>query len=172
MADLLIPAEVDGGVFLLKGQQAWIGCSGDIPGEAALGRERNRRQLRLELPQARFPLVSQIEHLQIGSRGRAGVCIGRFDHLKDRLAEGTGLGEFGETPLGIAPVGALEDQQRLRLIDLAVEGLLPIGPRRDADMLVEVKERRLESLLLQPSLDPGCGGAVAAGMGQENSGHV
>ena len=109
MEALLIPAEVDGSVFLLEGQQAWIGRSGAIPGEAALGGERKCRQLRLELLQARFPFLSQIEHLQIGSRDRARVCIGRFDHLEDRLAESPGLGELGETPLRGAPIGALED---------------------------------------------------------------
>ena len=130
--------------------------------EAALGSERDRRQLLLELLQARFPLLTQIQHLQVRSGGRARVAIGGLDHLEDRLTEGPGLCELGETPLGGAPVGALEYQQRLRLIDLAVEGFLPIGSRRDADVLIEVKKGRLETLLFQPGLHADAGRVVAA----------
>ena len=154
MPDVVIPAEVDGSVFLLEGEQARIGRSGAIPGEPALGRERDGLQLLPELFQTSCTLLAQIEHLQVGSDARAGIAIGCLDHLEDRLAEEAGTGEFSIAPLGSAPVGALEDQQRLRKLDLAVEGLLPIRPRRDTGMLVEVKKGRVETLLLQPGLDP------------------
>ena len=60
---------------------------------------------------------------------------------------GPGLGEWGESPLGGAPVGALEDQQCLLLLDLAVGVPLPVRSRRYADVPVEVKKRCLETLL-------------------------
>ena len=154
MADVVIPAEVDGSVFLLEGQQAGIGRTGAIPGEAALGLERDLRQLLLELLQASFPLLTQIEHLQVWSGVLSGVSIGCLDHLEDRLAEEAGTGEFSIAPLGSAPVGAQEDQERLRPLDLAVEGLLPVRPRLNAAVIIEVEKGRLETLLLQPGLDP------------------
>ena len=162
MEALVITAEVDGSVFLLKRGQARIGGTAAIPGEAALGRERDGLQLQLELLQTSIPVLAQIEHLKLWGDGGAGIAIGRLDHLEDRLAEEAGTGELSVAPLGSAPVGALEDQQRLRLFDLSIEGPLPIRPRRDADVHIEVKKGRLETLLLQPGPHPVGGGIIAA----------
>ena len=171
MADLPITAEVDGSVFLLKRRQARIGGTGAIPGEAPLGRQRDLHQLLPELLKASFTLVTQIEHLQVWSDGRAGIAFSSLDHLEDRLSEGTGLLELSEAPLGSSPVGALENQHRLRLTDLAKEGLLPVRPRWNANVSIKVEKWRFETLLLQPGLHAAGGGIVAARMGKEDAGH-
>ena len=152
MADLLIPAEVDGSVLLLERQQAWTGRPGAIPGEATMGRERDGLQLLPDLLQTSVPLLAQIEHLQVWCDGQAGIAIGGLDHLEDRLAQEAGTGEFSVAPLGSVPVGALEDQQCLGALDLAVEGLLPVRSWRNAAVLVEVEKRGVETLLFQPRL--------------------
>ena len=102
--------------------------------------------------------------------GRAGPGVVALDHLDDHLAEGPGLAEFGETPLGIIPVRAQEDQQRLGPLDFAVEGLFPVRPWLYAVVLIEVEKGRRKTLFLQPILPAFGGGVVEAGMGKEDAG--
>ena len=80
------------------------------------------------------------------------------------------MGELSEALLGSIPVGAEEDQERLRPLDLAAEGPLPVSPRRDAAVFVKVKKWHLETVLQQPVLHAGGGGFVpfvTVRMGQE-----
>jgi hypothetical protein len=63
-----------------------------------------------------------------------------FDQRKDRLAERTGLGELGEAPLALEPIGGEDQNDRLGAGDLAVERALPIAAGREARVLVEVEK--------------------------------
>jgi len=66
------------------------------------------------------------------------------------FAERAGLGELGETPLAVEPVGGQDQDDGFTVGQLAVQLSFPPRTRRDATVLVEIQEDIGESTTAQP----------------------
>ena len=168
-ADVVIAAEIDRGILGLEGEEPGIGGTLPVPGEAALGIQRQLDQFGPELRQPALAVLPEIELLDVG-RDEA-LAAGRDDDREDRLAERARLGEFGEAPFAVEPRRREHQDDGLGAVDLLVERALPVHPRLDAGLLVDVEERLVEAVLSQPRHDVGCDGVVLARMRDEDSRH-
>jgi hypothetical protein len=137
-ADVVIAAEIDRRVLFLKGEQSGKRRARRVPGKSALGIERYADEFALKAFEAALAIAHEIERLDVG-RNESLAC-GRLDRRENRLAKRTRLGELGEAPFRSQPVRRLNNDDGLRLLDLAVERPLPVRPWRDAGRFVLVEE--------------------------------
>ena len=167
--DVIVAAEVDRGVLLFESEHARKRRAMRVPLEAALSVERDSHQLPLEPLKPAVPVAQQIERLDVGRNQR--IAGWRDDRREDGLAERSGLREFGEAPFRGEPVRRLDNDNRLGLLDLAVERPFPIRARRNARHLVLVEKSRLEAHACEPGLHLRRLICVGARVGNENPGH-
>jgi hypothetical protein len=110
-----------------------------------------------------------VELLDVG--GDETLATRRHDYREDRLAQRPRLGELGEAPFALQPVRRQDQDDGVGAVDLLVERPLPVGAGLDAGMLVDVEERLVEAVRLEPRHDVGGDFIVEAGMGDENPRH-
>ena len=147
-ADVVVAAEIDRRVVLIEGEEAGIRCPAGGEIEAALAEQRHLGQPVRQAFQPVLLVLGEVDLLQVVADIL--VAVRRDDDRKDRLAARACLGELGETPLGIEPVAGQQQDDRFGAFQLLVEGLFPLGARRDAVVRIDVKETTLEALRLEP----------------------
>ena len=168
-ADIVVAAEVDRRVVLVEREETGIRRAAGREIEAALAEQRHFGQPVRQAFETRLLVVGQVDLLQVVADIL--VAVRRDDDREDRLAARARLGELGETPLGIEPVAGEQQDHRLGALQLLVEGLFPLGSRRDAMVGVDIQESALEALGPEPVEELLGSRCITARMTDEDSRH-
>ena len=117
--------------------------------------ERDAHHLRRQPVESLLAILDEIDMLDVG--GDEVLAPRALDQRKDRLTERAGLGELGEAPLALEPIGGEDQNDRLGAGDLPIKRALPIAAGGDARVLVKIRKASTKPWLRNQSCNrPAC----------------
>ena len=169
LLELPVAPEEHGRIRLLEGHQAWIGRAAAIPAETGARVETGSHQAARQPAQSAVEIGGEINRLEAPQH--LGKVTGAHLHGEQTLAQVAGDPHLPLAPFGGNEVLTDQGDNRPAAAELVVQLPVPVAPRRDAGLGIEIQEQRLMALLPQPGCDPLRPQGVFAAVADKNRAH-
>ena len=169
LLDLAVAPEIHGRIRLLEGHQAWIGRAAAIPAETGARVETGGQQTARQCAQSAVGIAGEVDRLEAPQH--LGKVTGAHLHGEQALAQVAGDPHLPLAPFGGHEVLTDEGDHRPAAAELVVQLPVPVAPRRNAALGIEIQKQRLMALLPQPGGQALRPGGIPAAVADENRAH-